>query len=302
MKHYCKRRLFQAAAGEDEVNSAVLSGENVTLEFVRNFTDTMPFFAERRVLLIEDSGLFKTSAPEYASWIETLPETACVIFSETEADKRNLLYKAVLKVGYAAEFTHPTPQELSNWVLKKIGAAGLKIKQNAFRQLMASLPEDMENADRETDKLISYTVDKGEIDLQDVTDVIAEKIEDRVFKMVEEAAAGHREAAFSLYYDLIALKTAPPRILYNLTRQIEELLDAKELRRSGVPDAEAAKLLAKRDFVIPKLNKLASAYSVTELRGLLNEALNLEKAFKSGDLSDRMAVELLLYRLTKNTK
>ena len=77
-----KNRLFQAASDGDTMNTMSVAGKDTDLMKLRDFTDTLPFFADRRVVLLEDTGLFKQASEGYDEWIEKLPPTACVIFSE----------------------------------------------------------------------------------------------------------------------------------------------------------------------------------------------------------------------------
>lgn len=53
----------------------------------------MPFFAEKMLILVEDSGFFKASSEELASYLPSMPDTTCIIFAESQVDKRNRLYK-----------------------------------------------------------------------------------------------------------------------------------------------------------------------------------------------------------------
>ena len=155
-----KNRLFLAASGGDGMNSMVKSGKDPELAPLRDFTDTLPFFAERRVLLLEDTGLFKHSAEGYDAWIESLPDTACVIFSEKEVDKRNRLYKAVIRKGYAAELNRPDERMLEDWILRRIGQQHLSVTKEAFRRFLEICEPDMQSIDNELQKL-SSAIDKA---------------------------------------------------------------------------------------------------------------------------------------------
>ena len=53
------------------------------------------FFAERRLIVFEDTGFFKNAGAELAEYIPDMPETTYFIFIENEVDKRSRLYKAV---------------------------------------------------------------------------------------------------------------------------------------------------------------------------------------------------------------
>lgn len=59
----------------------------------------MPFFAEHRVILVEDSGFFKNAAPQLAEYLPDMPETTCMIFIEKEVDKRSKTYKSLKDIG-----------------------------------------------------------------------------------------------------------------------------------------------------------------------------------------------------------
>ena len=66
-------------------------------------SETIPFMSDKRLLIIKDSGLFKSGrkndSERIAEMIENLPDSTCVVFSEEEADKRLRLFKAVVKCG-----------------------------------------------------------------------------------------------------------------------------------------------------------------------------------------------------------
>ena len=53
------------------------------------------FLQKRRLIVFENTGLFKSSGADLAEYIKTMPETTYFIFVEEEVDKRSKLYKAV---------------------------------------------------------------------------------------------------------------------------------------------------------------------------------------------------------------
>ncbi len=295
-----KNRLFKAVAPDDTMNTMVKSGKDVAADLVslRDFTDTLPFFAERRVLLLEDTGLFKSASEGYDRWIESLPETACVIFSEQEVDKRNKLYKAVIKKGYAAELTRPDDQAIGDWVLRKIGQNKLSITKEAFRRFMELVDPDMQTIDNELRKLMDYCMEKGSILPEDVDLIVTHSLTNRIFDMVSAVTAGRRVESLDLYYELLSLKESPMRILYLITRQLNQMLVILRMRRERRSNDEMASALKLRPFIVKKLMNEAAKYTPERLEELIREALSLEEAFKSGDLQENMAAELLIFRMT----
>ena len=74
------------------------------------------FFADRRLIVIENSGFFKNASPELADYIKTMPDTACFLFVENEADKRGKMYKAVKSKGRVVEMARQDEKTLLYWV------------------------------------------------------------------------------------------------------------------------------------------------------------------------------------------
>ena len=89
LKKQYRDRLVKAMLPEgDTVNYAHYEGKGLPVGEIIDLAETMPFFAERRLIVIEDSGLFKSSAAEFADYIKNLPETTCFLFVENEIDKQ----------------------------------------------------------------------------------------------------------------------------------------------------------------------------------------------------------------------
>ena len=55
-----KDKLKEAMIGDDTMNFSYYEGKDFTVGEVIDQAETMPFFADRRLILIENSGLFKS--------------------------------------------------------------------------------------------------------------------------------------------------------------------------------------------------------------------------------------------------
>ena len=70
LKQQYKNRLKDAVLPEgDTINLSIYSGKGIDVEEMIAQADTMPFFAEHRLLLIEDSGFFKNANQQLADYI-----------------------------------------------------------------------------------------------------------------------------------------------------------------------------------------------------------------------------------------
>ena len=106
-ENYLKRqnrdKLKKALVPEgDTMNFSSYEGKGVNGAEIIDLAETLPFFSERRVILLENTGFFKNSAPEeLVTYLAEIPESTCLIFVEEETDKRSKMYKAVSKIGRA---------------------------------------------------------------------------------------------------------------------------------------------------------------------------------------------------------
>ena len=125
LKKQYKDKLKRAMADpDDSMNFSAYEGKGINPKEVIDLAETLPFFADRRVILIENSGFFKNSCEELAEYMPQVPETTHFIFVEDEIDKRSKLYKAVKNAGKIVEFTSQTEELLTRWVLTRIKKEG----------------------------------------------------------------------------------------------------------------------------------------------------------------------------------
>lgn len=291
-----KKRLRETIAGDDTMNYNYFEGNNPDVREIISLADTMPFFADRRLILIDGSGFFKSAQEELVKYLPDMPETTCMVFCENEVDKRNKLYKKVKDLGYAAELKKQDSDQLMRWAVGILGKDGKKIKKQVMEYFLERTGDDMENIRTELEKLICYTMGRDVITKEDVEAVGTVHVTNRIFEMVAAIVAGNTKKALNLYEDLLTLKEPPMRILFLIARQFNQLLQVKELLASGCGKGDIASKLKVPPFAAGKLITQAKAFSREKILSYVQLCVESEEAVKTGRLADRMAVELLVAR------
>ena len=269
----------------DTVNYAYYEGKGINPGELIDLAETMPFFADRRLIVIENSGFFKNASPELADYIKTMPDTACFLFVENEADKRGKMYKAVKSKGRVVEMARQDEKTLLYWVAGNVKKEGYKIKEQTARYLLSTTGTDMENLEKELEKLFCYCMGKEEIEVRDIEAICTTQITNKIFEMVEAVAVRNQKKALDYYYDLLALKEPPMRILYLLTRQFKLLLEVKDLAGKRYDKAAIAKTVGLHPFVAGKYMQQCRTFEKKELRSILEDAVDTEELVKTGYLS-----------------
>ena len=293
-----KDRMREALIGDDTMNYNYYEGKGISVKELIDVGETLPFFNERRLILVENSGFFSSSQEELAGYLKEKPETTCFLFVEKDVDKRNKLFKTVSALGYAANMTAPDERTLIRWISGILKKEQRFMREDAMRHFLERIDTDMENIRRELDKLAVYTDGAQEITVGDIDEVCTVYTESQVFDMVRSVAEKQQSKALDLYYDLIAQKEAPMRILYWITRQFNQLYQIKDLQSKGYPDHVIAERMGVRDFVVRKNKTLCQRFSLEELRKSIQICVEREEDVKTGRLNDRMAVELLIIQFS----
>ena len=131
LKKQYKEKLTKAMFPDgDTVNYAYFEGKGTEPSKLIDLAETMPFFFERRLIVVENSGFFKSSCPELADYIRQMPDTACFLFVEEEADKRGKMFKAVKETGYALELKRQDEKTLLLWIARQVKGEQKQIKES----------------------------------------------------------------------------------------------------------------------------------------------------------------------------
>ena len=299
LKRGYKKSFKDAVAGGDSMNSSFFEGKEISEDQVIDVADTLPFFAERRLVMVEDSGWFKGGAEKLPDYIARIPDTTVMVFVETAVDKRNRLYKAVQKKGHIVELKPFEGASLDRWAAKYLLANGKNITQSTMDRFLEYVGSDMENIRNELDKLISYVGDRSVIDARDVDTVTTVTLQNRVFEMVGAITARRTGQAMKMLDDLIRMKESPMGILFLIARQFDQLLMVKELSLAGKNKGEIASAVKVPPFIAGRMMGQVKNTPSKVLLQNVRRCVELEEAVKTGNMKDRMAVELLIAELAR---
>ena len=297
LKVQYKNKLLKALNPDDDtMNFNHYEGRNIDVKELIDLCETMPFFADRRVVLLEDTGFFKNKCDELADYMKELPDYLCLVFVEDEVDKRSKMYKAVKSCGRIGEFARQDEKTLMQWAAGILKKEGKNITQRDMELLLTMTGIDMGNLRMELEKLITYTGDRNVVTRADIQEVCTTQTQNKIFDMVRAVTEKNQKRALDLYYDLLTLKEPPMRILFLLAKQFRQLLLVKEYTEEGVAQPEMASRLGVPSFVVRNIASCARSYRISELRQAVTDFVDAEEAVKTGRLQDVLSVELLIVK------
>lgn len=317
LRNFYEKKLLKAMGGSrDDMNTNIFDMNPVQASSIIDAAQTMPFFADRRVVVVRYSGFFKKNADELADFLSQAPDTTSFIFVEDEADARLKLYKQISKLGRCVEFT----TQSDRYLLQNIGAflkkQNQRIGQDDAEYFLGVIGTDMGKLMSELEKLSAYAMDRDVITREDIDTICSRNIEDRIFEMIDAVMRRDIHTVMDRYEDLLALKLAPVRIVVMLEKQFLWMLQLKSMSEDAgmhltdiintiafrqEVDEETGEVKRSRgeigEFQVKKYLQQASHMSSAELQRAVSLCETADEDFKTGRMNDKMATETLLVKL-----
>lgn len=283
---------------EDTMNFHYFEGKTVAFGQIIDLAETLPFFSERRVIVIENSGVFKQGGEQLAEYLKTPASTAYFILNEEEIDKRSRLLKVTKEIGRTVEFSRQEVPVLKKWIRGLIQQEEKSIEEAAVSLFLEKTGDNMDNIRSELEKLICYCGSSRQISVVDVEEICTARTSNRIFDMINAIADKKQKRALQLYYDLLELREPPMRILFLIARQFNLLMQVKELKSKGMDSRTIAGKTGLHSFVVSKYQDQAAKFSMESLRHALEACVEAEEAVKMGKMADRLSVEVLIIQYT----
>ena len=325
-----KEKLKKLVAGEGSMNYAAFEGKDIDFSAVYDNVVTMPFFAEKRLVIVENSGKFKASKkaasgdegtgagagsegavsgkPGVASdkadamiekILKDLPESTVLAFFEEEINKTKKIYKTIASRGVVCECAPDNKETLVMWLAKGFAGVHKKVRRSTVELIIDRAGTDYDRLRQEFEKIAAYVGDCDEVTDDDVLAVTSEDIESRIFEMLDAMCAGDTQKVMEKYYGLIANREHPLYILAMIRIQMRTMLHVAELDREGRSKYEIAQRLKKRDFVIEKSLRNTRHFTPERIEKILDDISDVDMRIKTGDVDEQIGVEMLLVECSK---
>lgn len=272
------------------------------IQHLSDLCETFPVFAEKKLVVFNQSNIFKTgkkdlqgSEEDLFGMIDRLPEYVCLVFVENEIDKRTKLYKRVQKAGGVVEFSHLKPAAMSKWMVKTFKGEGKNISKEAGELFLNFCDESMDVVYNEIMKVCRYAQDKDIIEAEDVKAVCTPTVKATVFMMTDALGQGDKNASLKIIEEMIILNTPVQMLFITLAQHLRKLLVVKDYSAKGYTGQELSKAIGSSSaFYASKLLSQAKGFSLKTLAGLVSLCAELDIAIKTGRIKDRMALELIV--------
>lgn len=272
------------------------------LSQVEEILRTPPLFGGRRLVVVREwepltvkaQAVVQRAVEALAKVLPCITEDTCLVFDMTAVEKQNPAARLLQEHALTVECQSLGPRETANWLVRRARERGSPMTSAAAALLASAVPGDLQQLERELDKVLLYAGPGRPVDTAEVEAVVSGSGQWRIFDLLDAVGEGRTGAALKVLHHLLATGEPPLRILTMLARHMRQLLQVKAMAERGYPPAEIRRRLQVHSFVAKKLQAQAGRLDSGRIAQGLTACCETDLAIKTGKLPPGLAVEMLV--------
>jgi len=292
-------------------NTTLLDGKQLTPDQLRMVVETVPFLAEKRLVIVQGLlGRFESQKPRrgkkspsangregdaksFAAAMADLPESTVLVLTDGRIKSANPLLKIISGAKVMA-FPLLKGDILRQWINKEAAAQGAEMSPPAVDLLARLVGGNLWIMSSEINKLALFASGRR-IEVDDINAVVSSAQEANVFAMVDAILDFKVGVAEKLLEQLLQQGASPAYLLVMLSRQVRLVVRAKELRRQRRPETEIqGRLGLKSEYPLRKTLEQAQRYPLERLKSVYKRLLQADLSIKTGKYDGGLALNLLI--------
>ena len=298
-----------------DVNTTMLKGADVSYEELAATCITVPFLAEKRLVVVEgllsifEPPAFRAGAraassepPDQGRWeklpdiLAQMPPTTDLVLVDGALRNDNSMLRKLRDLAEVRAFPVPRGNALREWVRQRAERHGVRIEYDAAATLVETIGNNLRVIDMELQKLSLYR--NGEsVRRQDVEELVAYVKEANIFAAVDAVLEGRPGVALTSLHQLLDSGRPASYVMVMIARQVRLLLLAKDLKAQRVPSAELGRRLSLSGYPLRKTLEQEGRFTMERLAHIHRKLLEADLSIKTGEASEQLVVEMLVAEL-----
>ena len=290
------------------LNYERLDGLTTTFNDIENACETMPFFGDKKVVVVYRANFLKDKADkegakvysEVSKYVKNLPPYTVLIMYYLFNDKRDTPKKnkklgtldKYIKVVHCDKLKKDKYYKKIEDIFKEKGKNIGKIQVRYFAE---KVQNNFDIIKREIDKLCAYTYGR-EIEKEDIDKLIANKSENDVFDLVEYISNKKVDKALDLLDDLLFKADQHILIITTIENHFKRLYEIKIYMSKGKRADYFMSKYRLPQFVCEKLMNQANKFSLKQLGQFIRICVDTENKLKSSSGDKSTEMELMLFK------
>jgi DNA polymerase III subunit delta len=272
------------------------SSSSLALADVLDDVRTLPFLAERRLVIVRDADTFITRyRADLEDYAEKPSPTGVLLLECKTLPSSTRLYKRVQACGQVIKCEAIKPRMIPGWLTERAKSIhGVQIDQRTAGLLQDLVGSELGLLDGELQKLALYVAQRQRVTTADVEALVGHHREEKVWDILSAIGAGNEARAMTLWEEVWQTdRAAPARSIAGIAFTVRRLLSAKRAQEAGAPMQEVAKILMRWGDDAGMRAELA-AFTIPQIEKMLCKLQEADLAAKTGGPSVQSSIEAFI--------
>ena len=263
---------------------------------VIEFLQTLPFLADRRLLVLREVHTFKDHKPLMDYLADPNP-SSCLLMTSSELKRKDSKFRAISSFAKAMELKKPSGRAMLKWVQDRFSDSDKFIDSGLAEILVQVAGTDMTLLATEIEKVVISSGETREITQEDLAVSVPGGVQ-VVFSLLDAIGEGDRFKAMSALKNLLDNDNPPEYLIHMMAWHYRQLLRGMELVNSGLQPVQAAEKMGKKygfkEKFARQLGRAAEKDPARTIRTLASYDLELKRGGLPREiLLDRLVLDLL---------
>ena len=305
LKRQCRTIIESHILGDTDPAYAltVFDGEELDFSTIRNEVDSVSFFSDVRLVIVEHAEDFVTKfRPALEKYVAEPSSVGVVVLDVKSFPATTKLAKALPEEAHIVCKAPPDyrlPLWCVDWCQSRYDK---KLVTPASQLLVELVGAGMGQLDQELHKLRDFVGDRPSIEARDVVELVGKSREMVVFKIMDSIGAGKAAEAVKIVVELLDRGEEPMKLLGGLSFQLRKLARVARSHQQGANIDDALARFGVPNFPSAResAHKQLKHLGLARLESLYDWLLELDSGLKGGsELPERLQLERLVARLAR---
>lgn len=289
------RTLLQSLdEGTRQLNAQTF--EEADFNTVRAACETLPFFAERRVVICRSLPV-EEAAKQFAEYVSCVPaSTTLIFFARGKAADNLTIVKALKGAGREVLFAALSPDEAVKWLMQRAKKLNSPISDKNAHYLVSLTGTDMAVLAGEFEKAAGFAGEGNEVTRAAIDAVVTPSLESDTFRIINLLADGRKEEGFAALKRLLESGSSAMGLATLFGRRMQTVLKARMLIDRGLKRADAAKALALPPAAAQRNYEFAARFPYAKIAYIAKAFSDVGFLNNSGAMRDTQALELAFFQ------
>ena len=269
--------------------------EGINLYYITNDNiDELPsllqgvtFFGTEKLIIIKD-----TKLKFNVELLKDIDKDITIVVIEESVDKRTTDYKTLSKIAECIEFKFMDDVKVKEYIMQVLKKYNISISNEDADYLSQMLGNQKSNIINELNKLVIYLEGENNVNREIIDKVCTKTLNAKIFDVLSNIVNKKKKIAIKELDELLQQKEPIVKIYIMLYKQVKQMYLIKYLKGKNSPNI--AQILGIHPFVFKNLSKSCDAYTLKELRNILNEFDIYDEKTKNGEMDFEIGLKKII--------